>query len=137
LSAKKKFSRSLFNIQGGLINFNFYAARFGVASDDDDDVETHIFSLENGDDWFYFEDEYTPRLLSLKGSDQPYPFRVSTISGTETEVLRLKYNTRPKHAVLHKGACSFTGIDTSAEHKSSQTTRGHSGFTVQVNVDDL
>jgi hypothetical protein len=69
--------------------------------------------------------------------DKPYPFQVSTISATETELLRLRYNTQPKHTVIHKGACSFTGIETSAKHGSSQSTRGHSGLTVQVNVDDL
>jgi hypothetical protein len=137
VSANNSFPRSLFNIQGGLIDFNFYAARFGAASDDDDEIETHIFSLENGDDWFYFEDQYTGESLSRKESDKPYPFRMSTISGTETEALRLRYKSQPKHTVLHKGACSFTGIDTSADHGSSQSTRGHSGFTVQVNVEDL
>jgi hypothetical protein len=136
VSANNSFPRSLFNIQGGLIDFNFYAARFGAASDDDE-VETHIFSMENGDDWFYFEDSSYTGLQSLKKSDKPYPFQMSTISGTETELLRLRYNAQPKHTVLHKGACSFTGIDTSADHGSSQSTRGHSGFTVQVNIEDL
>jgi hypothetical protein len=137
VSANNRFSRSLFNIQGGLINFNFYAARFGAASNDDDEIETHIFSLENGDDWFYFEDSSSAGLQSLENSVKPYPFQISTISGTETEALRLRYKSQPKHTVLHKGACSFTGIDTSADHGSSQSIRGHSGFTVQVNVEDL
>jgi hypothetical protein len=138
VSAKYSHFRSLFNVQGGLIQFSFYAGRFGAASVDEDEVETHIFNMENGDDWFYFEDStYDSDSLSSKRSDEPYPFQVSTISATETELLRLRYNAQPKHTVIHKGACSFTGIETSAKQGSSQFTRGHSGLTVQFNVDDL
>jgi hypothetical protein len=137
VTANSKSPRSLFNVQGGLIRFEVAASTHGVGSNDYDDTETHIFSMENGDDWFYFEDALAQDSLSSKGSDKPYPFGVSTISSTETEVLRLKYDSRPKYTVVHKGACSFTGIDTSAGQKSSQMGRGHSGFTVQVNVDDL
>jgi hypothetical protein len=115
-----------------LINFNFYAARFGAAGADDEDVETHIFSMENGDDWFYFEDSSD---YSAAKTPADQPFHISTISGSETEMMRLRYKSQPKHTVLHKGACSFSGIDTSGG--SSQTTRGGSGLTVQVNVADL
>jgi hypothetical protein len=85
VSAKYSHFRSLFNVQGGLIQFSFYAGRFGAASVDEDEVETHIFNMENGDDWFYFEDStYDSDSLSSKRSDEPYPFQVSTISATET-----------------------------------------------------
>ncbi|KAF7187401.1 hypothetical protein HII31_11290, partial [Pseudocercospora fuligena] len=124
---------SLFNVQGGLINFNFRAAaRFGAAEDDEDD-EQHIFSLENGDDWFYFEDSYSGSSKAQKANAPPYPFTISTISATETETLRLRYNNRPKHKVLHKGACTFTGI--SIPDDSKKTSRMHSPLTVQVNMD--
>jgi hypothetical protein len=137
VTANKKFHRSLFNVQGGLIQFGITTFVPEVGSNDHEDIETHIFSGENGDDWFYFEDQSLGFTSSSNGSDKPYPFRVSTISASETEVLRLKYKSQPKHTVLHKGACSFTGIDTPAGQKSSQMSREHSGFTVQVNVDDL
>ncbi|KAK5729883.1 hypothetical protein LTR17_011522 [Elasticomyces elasticus] len=126
---------NLFSVQGGLINFNFYAARFGMKSADGDDVETHIFSLENGDDWFYFEDSSTDSSAVRKANTAPSPFTVSTISATETELLRLRYNVRPKHTVLHKGACSFTGIETSAT-SGARNSRTHSPLTVQVNIDE-
>ncbi|KAK5702874.1 hypothetical protein LTR97_003820 [Elasticomyces elasticus] len=130
---------NLFSIQGGLINFNFYAARFGMkANEDDDDVETHIFSMENGDDWFYFEDNYTGSSAARKANAAPYPFSISTISATETELLRLRYRSEPKHTVVHKGACSFTGIKTEGASGSAgaRNSRTHSALTVQVNVDE-
>lgn len=128
---------NLFNIQGGLINFNFYSARFGMASDDDDDeVETHIFSLENGDDWFYFEDSSSDS-AAHKANSEESPFHISTISATETELLRLRYAGRPHHKVVHKGACSFTGIRTSSNALSGKTSRTHSPLSVQVNIEDL
>ncbi|KXT18887.1 hypothetical protein AC579_3524 [Pseudocercospora musae] len=123
---------SLFNVQSGLINFNFLNTPFGAADDDDDD-EQHVFSLENGDDWFYFEDDYSGSSNAHKANAPPYPFTISTISASETETLRLRYNDRPKHKVLHKGACRFTGI--SIPDDSKKTSRMHSPLTVQVNMD--
>ena len=87
--------------------------------------------MENGDDWFYFEDEYTGS-SAQKTAAAAAPVRISTVSATETEILRLKYSSRPRHTIVHKGACSFTGIKTSGEKQSE-----HSGLTVQVNVADL
>jgi len=126
---------NLFSVQGGLINFNVNF-RLGSTSDDDDDDTTHIFSLENGDDWFYFEDTYTGSSVSRSKNAAPYPFTIGTISATETELLRLRYNAQPKHKVLHKGACSFTGIKTPAEDSSyeEKTSSAHSPLTVQVNI---
>ncbi|KAK5124110.1 hypothetical protein LTR85_001813 [Meristemomyces frigidus] len=127
---------NLFNVQGGLINFNFYAARFGTNAAAEE--ELHIFSLENGDDWFYFEDNYTGSELARGADVTPNPFTISTISATETEVLRLRYNTTPEHRVVHKGACSFTGIETPADTSSytERTSRTHSPLTVQVNIEE-
>nr|POE62931.1 hypothetical protein CFP56_03834 [Quercus suber] len=106
-------------------------------NEDEDEDETHIFSLENGDDWFYFEDNYSGS-SSRKADSKPSPFTISTISSTETELLRLRFNQPPKHKVVHKGACSFTGIKTPDESSSyeSRTSRVHSPLTVQVNIDD-
>lgn len=135
INANRLLNRSLFNVQGGLIGFNFRANHFGKADDDDDDGSQHVFSLENGDDWFYFEDTSESSLAQKSDS---MPFQIGTISGTETEVFRLKYKSQPKHTVLHKGACSFTGIDTSAGSDSSKSvSHGHTGVSVQVNMEDL
>lgn len=107
-----------------------------VVSTAETDIETHIFSLENGDDWFYFEDNYSGSSLARSANAAPFPFTISTISSSETEVLRLKFNDRPKYNVVHKGACSFTGIKTPAGSSShgASTSRVHSPLTVQVNI---
>lgn len=122
------FGFNLFNVQSGLLRFQLSADVQGRASvKDDDDVETHIFSLENGDDWFYFEDNYSGS-TAKQSVDKASPFRVNTISGGETETLRLRYNSQPQHRVVHKGACSFTGIHTDVAAGSS--------LTVQVNLNE-
>ncbi|PIB03024.1 hypothetical protein CB0940_11936 [Cercospora beticola] len=122
------FGFNLFNVQSGLLRFQLSADVQGRASIKDDDVETHVFSMENGDDWFYFEDNYSGS-TAKQTVDKPSPFVVSTISGGETEMLRLRYNSRPQHRVVHKGACSFTGIHTDAAAASSSVT-------VQVNLNE-
>jgi hypothetical protein len=56
--------------------------------------------MENGDDWFYFEDDSTSPAAETTANQA---FRISTISGSETEMMRLRYKSQPKHTVLHKG----------------------------------
>ncbi|KAL9626588.1 MAG: hypothetical protein Q9164_007842, partial [Protoblastenia rupestris] len=123
---------SMFTVQGGLIKFNANF-RLGSNDEDHDEDETHIFSLENGDDWFYFEDNYSGSSLARSANAKPFPFTISTISSTETEVLRLKFNVTPEHKVIHKGACKFTRIRTPAESSSygARTSRVHSPLAVQ------
>jgi hypothetical protein len=135
--ANTETTPSLLDMQGGLVRLDFTKPTSGATAADDDDIETHIFSLENGDDWFYFEDQSSPSMASKAKNADPYPFQISSVSGGLTEVMRLRYTARPKHTVLHKGACNFAGIDTPDEQKSSQGTDGHGGLTVQVNVGDL
>jgi len=118
---------NLFNIQGGLINFKFSVFAAGNAEEWPD----HVFSLENGDDWFYFEDQYTGSDQQLRVDSAPPPIQVSSISGTETEVLRLRFPKRPAYKVLHKGGCSFTGISTPAESSLEKSSRVHNGLTKQ------
>jgi len=124
-------------MQGGLVRLDYTNPSPDASAVGEDNTETHIFSLENGDDWFYFEDEAPPSVVSKATDPASYPFQISSVSGGLTEVMRLRYKSRPKHTVLHKGACNFAGIDTPAGQKSSQTDGGHAGFTVQVNVGDL
>lgn len=114
-------------MQRGLIQLN---SMMPWSSDTSEEMPTpHIFSAENGDDWFYFEDMSS---MSLYNDTNPHPFSMRTVSGSGTEILRLMYNGQPKHKMVHKGACSFTGIKTPDEKKSSW---GQSPFTVQVNVE--
>lgn len=102
-------------------------------------AETHVFSLENGDDWvFFYDDQYPPEAYRTESKDSP-PIQISTISGTETELIRLRYNNEPKHKVVHKGACSFTGIKTPVEDSShgERISGTHSPLTVQVHIEDI
>lgn len=105
---------SLFALQGGLVNFILK----GHLLDSDDETSQWVFSQENGDDWFYYEDPYSDSSLARSRDAAPPPFQISTISGSETEVLRFRFPKQPKHKVLHKGACSFSGI--SVPKKSSR-----------------
>lgn len=118
---------NLFTIQGGLINFKFSVFAAGNA----DELPDHVFSLENGDDWFYFEDQYTGTSQQLRVDSAPPPIQVSSISGTETEVLRLRFPKRPAYKVLHKGGCSFTGIRTPSESSLGQSSRVHNRLMKQ------
>jgi hypothetical protein len=110
-----------------LINFKFSIFAAGNA----DEWPDHVFSLENGDDWFYFEDQYTGTSQQLRVDSAPPPIQVSSISGTETEVLRLRFPKRPAYKVLHKGGCSFTGISTPSESSLGQSSRVHNRLTKQ------
>ena len=118
---------SLFSIQSGLIHFEFS----GFAAENADPLPDHVFSLENGDDWFYFEDEYTGTSQQLRVDSASPPIIISSISGVETEVLRLRFPQRPTHKVLHKGGCSFTGIHTSSGSSLGQSSRVHNRLTKQ------
>lgn len=118
---------NLFNVQGGLINFKFSI----FAAENANDWPDHVFSMQNGDDWFYFEDNYTGTSRQLRVDSAPPPVQVSSISGTETEVLRIRYPQRPAYKVLHKGGCSFSGISTPLESRLGQSSRVHNRLTKQ------
>lgn len=123
------FGFNLFNLQSGLLSLQLHTSATAHAknSDEDDEVEQHIFAANTGDDWFYFEDSTSYSDLSHATGKQA-PLHIGTVSGSETEMLRLRYNTRPSHKVLHKGACSFTGIKIDTDAAAAR-----SGVTVQVN----
>ena len=115
-------------MQSGLIHFQFS----GVAAENKEEIPPdHVFSQENGDDWFYFEDEYTGTSQQLRVDSAPPPIQVSSISGNPTEVLRLRFPQRPAYKVLHKGGCSYTGIDTPSESSLGQSSRVHNRLTKQ------
>lgn len=94
------------------------------AADDDDDDGQYIFSAENGDNWFYFEDstwndDYDVKTCAdSKGpgskrahsrGDEP-PLTASTRSADGTTLIQFKYDSTPTHEVLHPGRCRFTGL---------------------------
>lgn len=110
-----------------MVNFKFSVFAAGTA----DPMPDHVFSLENGDDWFYFEDKYTGTSQQLRVDSAPPPIQVSSISGTETEVLRMRFPKRPAYKVLHKGGCSFTGISTPPDSSLRQSSRVHNRLTKQ------
>jgi len=106
---------------------------------EDDDWPDHVFSQENGDNWFYFEDNTGLDDDARRAGARPPPITIRTISGSETEVLRLTSKGQPKHRVVHKGACSFTGIKTPTDSKfhGSEKMREQSDLTVQIHIEDL
>ncbi len=122
-----KHISSLFSVQGGLVDFTVtsFAAR------NVDETPHYTFSLENGDDWFYFEDSYTGTDQQLRVDSAPPPLQISSVSGTEAEVLRLRFTQRPAYKVLHKGACAFTGISTPSESSLGKSARVHNRLTKQ------
>jgi hypothetical protein len=61
----------------------------------------------NGDDWFYFEDETTSSDLRAEMVDQ---LKISTISGSDTTLVDIRYKETPHHVKLHDGACRFAGL---------------------------
>jgi hypothetical protein len=121
---------SLFAVQGGLINFKFRIFAAGNA-EGLPDWPDHVFSMENGDDWFYIEDQYTGSSQQLRVDSAPPPIRVSSVFGVETEVLRLRFPKRPAYKVFHKGGCHFTGISSPPEPSLEQSSRVHNGLTKQ------
>ena len=110
-----------------MINFKFNIVAAGNA----DEWPDHVFSMENGDDWFYFEDQYTGTSQQLRVDSAAPPIRVSSISGVETEVIRFRFPKRPAYKVLHKGGCSFTGISVPSESSLGQSSRVHNRLTKQ------
>lgn len=121
---------NLFTVQSGLISFESSI----FAAENADWPSHYFFDNQNGDDWFYFEDNYTDTEEQLRVDSAPFPLRVSSVSGVDTEVLRLRFAERPAYKVLHKGGCSFTGISTPSESRLGQSSRKHNRLTKQQNV---
>jgi len=40
---------------------------------------------------------------------------MSTVSGTETTLIRFKQDQTPQHKVLHEGRCNFAGLKPAVE----------------------
>lgn len=91
-----------------------------AANDDDDDDDDwnrdSILSAENGDNWFYFEDETDGQGLSQCArsnahlqADEP-PLTMAARSADGTTLIQFKYDSTPDHEVLHPGRCRFTGL---------------------------
>jgi hypothetical protein len=86
-----------------------------VNDDDDDDYDdkNYIFSAENGDNWFYFEDQSSANDDSAQcahSKADPPPLQAATRSADGTTLIQFKYDETPTHEVLHAGRCRFTGL---------------------------
>jgi len=121
-AAGEDLSGNLYTVQNGLIDINVLTPISATAKDDDD--ETYIFSAENGDNWFYFEDNTGLDDDSLQcahsKADTP-PLTASTRSADGTTLIQFKYNEAPTHEVLHPGRCRFTGL----VNVGDSSSRGH------------
>jgi len=116
-------SKNLFSINSGLINFKVNSRSSSTYDDDDDDGQ-YIFSAENGDNWFYFEDQtsydddsrrFSTQQCAKAKTDGP-PLTISTRSATDTTLTQFKYKGTPQHKVLHSGRCEFTGLVTESSN---------------------
>jgi hypothetical protein len=105
LSALPFFSS--FTLKGGLIYIEKISIFGGKAADQS---EQYFFSGENGDDWFYLEDQTSSENTQCAKKTDSTPFTMSSVSSTETTLIRFKYKKRPEHTVLHKGRCNFAGL---------------------------
>ena len=78
------------------------------------------FGQENGNDWVYFEDERAKDSKLAAKTD----FSMETVGNNGAEVVRFLYDAQPKHTVLHKGQCRFSGIEQPDDKKdfSAQKT---------------
>lgn len=124
------FFASLFTVKDGLIFIDYDTSSFDSvrAQDDDDAWGQSVFADNNGDDWFYFEDQYTgtsSQEQCAKATDAS-TFNVRTISGGDTSLLAFEYTSTPPHTVLHEGKCNFAGLkpaSTSSRYDPDSPTR--------------
>ena len=68
-----------------------------------DKEEQYIFDSQNGDDWIYFYD--SSQRLKRKS-----PFKVVSISNTETILIGFKYAKTPESNAFHAGRCKFASL---------------------------
>lgn len=72
-------------------------------------------SHENGDNWFYFEDQRPnddddDHALCARSKDDEPPMTIGTRSANGTTLIQFKYSDTPTHEVLRQGRCRFTGL---------------------------
>ncbi|QDS71415.1 hypothetical protein FKW77_003293 [Venturia effusa] len=115
-------SHGIYKATEGILDFEVHDSssahrNSNVDSDDDDWDTSTLFSAENGDDWFYFEDvgsddspAKTKRCDNTITKRSESPLTISARSSTDTTLLFFKYGARPSHTVLHKGRCNFAGL---------------------------
>ena len=107
--------RSLFTVKNGMVVVRAGAPSSKSVMESD---YVFIFGIENGDDWFNFEDSRSDSSGSNRGQHakgDPPQFTMSTASSTETTLIRFKYKTTPEHKVLHPGPCNFAGLKPESE----------------------
>jgi len=80
-------------------------------------VDQFFFDSENGDDWNYV-DVGIP--YEQRAKDDLPPFKMSTVSGTETTLISFKYNRTPEHKVLHQGRCNSAGLKPAADGTNTE-----------------
>jgi hypothetical protein len=120
-------SASSFTVKGGLI----FISTLSISIANKAETEMYFFSAENGDDWFYFEDETTSRQQCANNIKSETPFTMSAVSSSETTLIRFKYKERPKHKVVHKGRCNFAGLEPNERNRNkNQGAR----FVVQTDL---
>jgi hypothetical protein len=104
-----------YTITNGLISISYPPIGVDGAESSKEKTEI-IFSAENGDSWFYFEDissTASARKHGAKNVDSPVT--IETRSATETTLIRFEHPKTPEHTVLHQGKCNFAGLRPASE----------------------
>jgi hypothetical protein len=125
---------NLFTVKDGLV-FVEATPISGSDSPMPERPDNYVFSLENGDDWFYFEDNTYSHDVNnnVQGtcsrSIPNDPFSIRTISGSDTTLISFEYERTPKHRVVHEGRCKFAGLKPLSQPGQSEWDSGD--FRVQ------
>jgi len=121
---------SSFTIKGGLI----YIESMSIFSESNrEETEMYFFNAENGDDWFYIEDQ-TSSAQCAKNTKRRKPLTMSAVSSTETTLIRFKYKITPKHKVLHKGRCNFAGLKPDEPRRNGKEDGPVTRFVIQQDL---
>lgn len=99
-------TRSSFTVKHGLVLIQTVNARTSNSVIGDQD--SFVFDLNNGDDWFYFEDDSSSSRTHAKTGSNP--ITILADSGSETTLISFQYEATPPHKVLHGGRCNFAGL---------------------------
>ena len=90
----------------------------GISDTTGDQPDHYTFTPMNGDNWFYFRDDYSGSALAQSANAPPCPFEIKTISATDNQVMFFNFTKVPNHKVLHSGACSFSGVETPTDSQA-------------------
>lgn len=79
--------------------------------------EGYIYDGTNGDDWFCIK---ATAARNQSANPDEHPIMVSSMSSSDTTLIRFKYDQTPEHKVLHEGWCNFAGLKPVVENTEDE-----------------